>query len=257
MKIAISGKGGVGKTTISALIARYLSDSGYKVLAIDADPAMNLPGQIGIKMDEEKKIKPLSSMKEFIEERTGAKRGEYGGFFKMNPKVDDIPDTYSLTFDRIKVLVLGSINKGGGGCFCPENVLLKNLLSYILIERDEWVVVDMDAGLEHLGRGTAKYVDRLIVVVEPGIQSIKTALRIKELAKDLDIGSVSLIANKISKEEDLVFVKENAPNIPILGYLSLDERIRDSDRLGLSPYDADAKIREEIASIVNSMIRPQ
>jgi CO dehydrogenase maturation factor len=248
MKIAISGKGGVGKTTISAAIARYLSDKGVRVLAIDADPAMNLPGQIGVEI--EKGFKPLSEMKEFIEERTGAKKGEYGGFFKLNPKVDDIPDVYSLKKDMIKILVLGSINKGGGGCFCPENVLLKNLLSHILIERDEWVVVDMDAGLEHLGRGTAKNVDRLIVVVEPGMQSIRTAYKIRELAKDIGFENVWLIANKVKGDDDIKFVRMSAEDMPLIGYVSLSEKIKEAERLGVPAYDMDERLKREVAKII-------
>ncbi|MCX7856731.1 MAG: carbon monoxide dehydrogenase accessory protein CooC [Deltaproteobacteria bacterium] len=253
MKIAISGKGGVGKTTISAALIRYLSDQGKKVLAIDADPAMNLPGQIGLKIEDYVNFKPLSEMKEFIEERTGAKRGEYGGFFRLNPKVDDIPDMYSLKKDQIKVLVLGSINRGGSGCFCPENVLLKNLLSYVLIERDEWVVVDMDAGLEHLGRGTAKYVDRLIVVVEPGMQSIKTAYKIKELSKDLGFENIFLVANKVTSKEDILFVRENAKDMPLLGYVSFSNKIREAEKIGLPPYEIDERLKEEVAKILESL----
>lgn len=253
MKVAVSGKGGVGKTTISSAIIRYLSEKGYKVLAIDADPAMNLSSLLGFREDEMKGFKPLSEMKEFIEERTGAKRGEYGGFFKLNPKVDDIPDAHSLKKDGIKLLVLGTISKGGGGCFCPENVLLKNLLSHILVERNEWVVVDMDAGLEHLGRGTAKNVDNLIVVVEPGIQSLKTAQKIKLLANEIGLEKISIVVNKIREEQDLRLVKENLRDLPILGQISFSEKILLAEKKGASPYDLDEKLREEIARVVERL----
>lgn len=253
MKVAISGKGGVGKTTISSAMVRYLSDRGFRVLAIDADPAMNLWGLLGFKEEELIGFKPLSEMKEFIEERTGAKRGEYGGFFKLNPKVDDIPDIHSLKKDGIKLIVLGTISKGGGGCFCPENVLLKNLLSHILIERDEWVVVDMDAGLEHLGRGTARHVDNLIVVVEPGIQSIKTAQKIKALANEIGLERVSIVLNKLRTEEDINLVEENLKGLPILGYVSFSEKIAIAEKRGVSPYDLDENLRNEIARIVENL----
>lgn len=253
MKVAISGKGGVGKTTISSAMIRHLSDKGYKVLAIDADPAMNLWSLLGFKEEELVGFKPLSEMKEFIEERTGAKKGEYGGFFRLNPKVDDIPDIHSLKKDGIKLIVLGTISKGGGGCFCPENVLLKNLLSHILIERNEWVVVDMDAGLEHLGRGTARHVDNLIVVVEPGIQSLKTAEKIKVLAKEIGIERISVVVNKLRSDEDLKLVEEKLRDLPILGHVSFSEKIISAEKKGISPYDFDETLRREIANIVEKL----
>ncbi len=139
-------------------------------------------------------------MKEFIEERTGAKRGAYGSFFKLNPKVDDIPEKFSVSKDGIRLLVLGTIPQGGGGCFCGENVLLKSLLSHLFVERDEYVVVDMEAGLEHLGRGTTAYMDALIVVVEPGQRSMQTARQVKSLADDLGVKRVYIVGNKVVDE---------------------------------------------------------
>ena len=168
MKIAVSGKGGVGKTTLAGVMARILSARGFKVLSIDADPDSNLASAIGIEPEQLKGVKPLAQMTEFIKERTGAKKGSYGAYFKINPKVDDIPDRFSIAKDGIRLIVLGTIPQGGGGCFCPENVLLKSLLAHILVELDEYVILDMEAGLEHLGRGTTAYMDALIVVVEPG-----------------------------------------------------------------------------------------
>ena len=156
-------------------MARILGERGYRVIAIDADPDSNLASAIGIGEEQMKTIKPLAQMKEFIEERTGTKKGTYGAFFQLNPRVDDIPETYSVEKDGVRLILLGSIPQGGGGCFCAENALLRSLMAHVMIERDEYVIVDMEAGLEHLGRGTTEYMDALIVVVEPGRRSFQTA----------------------------------------------------------------------------------
>ncbi len=253
MKVAISGKGGVGKTTLAGVMSRILADQGYKVLSIDADPDSNLASAIGIEQAKLKDIRPLAQMKEFIEERTGAKRGAYGSFFKMNPKVDDIPEKFSVSKDGIRLLVLGTIPQGGGGCFCGENVLLKSLLSHLFVERDEYVVVDMEAGLEHLGRGTTAYMDALIVVVEPGQRSMQTARQVKSLADDLGIKRVYIVGNKVVAEPDLVMIKEHLAGLPFLGYMSQNEKILEADKLGVSPYDLDGKIRSEVSGIINAL----
>jgi len=135
MKIAISGKGGVGKTTLAGVMARILAHRGRKVLAIDADPDSNLASAIGLPKEALAKLSPIASMSSMIEERTGSKKGSFGSMFKLNPKVDDIPDEMGVTYEGVKLLLLGSIPQGGGGCFCPENVLLKNLVRYLLVQR--------------------------------------------------------------------------------------------------------------------------
>ncbi|MBP8626052.1 MAG: AAA family ATPase [Syntrophorhabdales bacterium] len=253
MKIAISGKGGVGKTTLAGVMARVLDSRGIKVLAIDADPDSNLGDAIGFSDEELNKARPLAEMEEFIEERTGSKKGQYGSFFKMNPRVDDIPDRFSAVMNRIRLVVLGSIVKGGGGCFCAENVLLRSLISYILTERDEYVIVDMEAGLEHLGRGTAEYIDSLIVVVEPGKRSIQTAHQIKRLASDIGIRDVSIAGNKITCPDDIRLIKDNLNGFPYIGSMSFNEKILEADRLGLSPYDIDSNIKYEVEGIIDNL----
>ena len=180
MKIAISGKGGVGKTTFAALLARTLNEQGKSVLAIDADPDANLAAALGIEGAD--KIVPIAEMKEMIFERTEAQPGSIGGFFKLNPKVDDLPDALSARLGNIKLMRLGGVKKGGAGCICPESTLLKALVTHIVLCRDEVVIMDMEAGIEHLGRGTARAVDKLIIVVEPGRRSLDTAENIKRLA---------------------------------------------------------------------------
>jgi CO dehydrogenase maturation factor len=250
MKIAISGKGGVGKTTLAGVMARVLAGRGHKVLAIDADPDANLASAVGIPQEELKNIKPLAKMRELIEERTGAAKGAYGAYFKLNPQVEDLPDRFSLKHDGVKLMVLGTIPQGGGGCFCPENVVLKSLLAHVFIEREEYLIVDMEAGLEHLGRGTTAYMDALIVVVEPGRRSFQTARQVKELAGDLGIKRVYVVVNKVVSDADVAMVREHLPDIPLLGVMSYNEKVIEADKAGVSPYDIDPTIGIEVEKII-------
>ena len=183
MKIAISGKGGVGKTTLAAMLIRTMSDKGMTVLAIDADPDANLGQALGY--EDYGDIVPISRMRELIAERTGAEPGTYGTFFKLNPKVDDLPTELAKVKGNIHLMVLGGVEKGGGGCICPESTMLKALVTHVLLFQNEHLVMDMEAGVEHLGRGTSRAVDRFIVVVEPGRRSLETAEHIRRLAGDL------------------------------------------------------------------------
>jgi len=253
MKIAVSGKGGVGKTTLAGVMARLLADKGHRILAIDADPDANLASAIGISPEELAKVKPLAQMRELIEERTGATKGSYGGYFKLNPKVEDLPERFSVSREGVKLMVLGTIPQGGGGCFCPENVVLKALLAHLFVEREEYLIVDMEAGLEHLGRGTTAYMDALIVVVEPGRRSFQTARQVKELADDLGIKRVYVVANKVTGEGDLAMIREHLSEFPLLGSMSHNEKIIEADKLGVSPYDLDPKIRAEVGNIVEAL----
>ncbi len=206
MKIAMSGKGGVGKTTITALLTRSFVKDGLKVIAIDADPDANLAHTLGF--PEDVKITPLVDLKELIKERVGAEPGKATVYFKMNPKVDDIPDKFSVKKDTIKLMAMGTIRRGGSGCACPENVMVRQLLSHLLIQRDEVVILDMEAGIEHLGRGTSKFVDLLLVVLEPTNSSIQTFNRIEKLANDLGIKKIIPVANKIRNSEDIERIKK-------------------------------------------------
>ncbi|MGD9364325.1 MAG: carbon monoxide dehydrogenase accessory protein CooC [Desulfobacteraceae bacterium] len=251
MKLAISGKGGVGKTTFSSLLIRTLNDMGKKVLAIDADPDANLAAALGI--PDADKVIPIADMKDMILERTGAQPGSIGGFFKLNPKVDDLPDAVSVKKDQIKLMRLGSVKKGGGGCLCPESTLLKALVMHIVLARDEVVVMDMEAGIEHLGRATASAVDKLIVVVEPGRRSIDTAEHIRKLASEINLNQIFIVGNKVRGSKDEAFLKEHLADFDILGFLPYTEDLIEADLNGESPYDvespAKARVKEMIASL--------
>jgi CO dehydrogenase maturation factor len=249
MKLAITGKGGVGKTTLSTLLTRVFLEEGKKVLAIDADPDANLAAALGFA--EPEKIVPMAQMKELIEERTGAKVGTMGSMFKLNPKVDDIPEKYFARKGNVKFMRMGGIQGGGQGCACPENTFLKTLLDHLLLERDEVVILDMEAGIEHLGRGTARAVDALIIVVEPGRRSIETALRIGDLAADLSLRKLYVVGSKIRKESDWEYVKEGLPGFVVLGYIPYDEGILESG-MGAEPQFSGAilqRVRDILAKI--------
>jgi CO dehydrogenase maturation factor len=253
MKIAISGKGGVGKTTLAGVMARILADEGRKVLAIDADPDSNLASAIGLPKEALAKLSPIASMTSLIEERTGAKKGTSGPMFKLNPKVDDLPDEMGVSYKGVKLLLLGCIPQGGGGCFCAENVLLKNLVRHLLVQREEVLIIDMEAGLEHLGRGSTGYVDALIIVVEPGQRSIGTAKQIKKLGEDLKIKKIMVVGNKVSSDGDRRIIEENLSDFPILGHMSFNPMVLQADREGRSPYDMDERIKAEVGAILGEL----
>ncbi len=252
LKIAVSGKGGVGKTTVAGILARLLGREKKKVLVIDADPDSNLASAIGIPRKKREGLVPLSRMFDLIEERTGARPGQsYGGLFKLNPKVDDLVDRYGIEGkDGVKLLVLGTISSGGSGCFCPENTLLKALMKHLMLESEQVVIMDMEAGIEHLGRGTAKKVDLLIIVVEPGLRSVETAGRIKSLAKDIEIKKIVAVLNKVNnkEEEELIRSELEKLDIPLAGVIPYNKGVIASDLKGISPLDL-----EENANVVGAI----
>jgi CO dehydrogenase maturation factor len=254
MKVAISGKGGVGKTTFASLMARTLSDRGITVLAIDADPDANLAAALGIA--DADRITPIAEMKELIFERTGAQPGTIGGFFKLNPKVDDIPDTLSVRLGNIRLMRLGSVKKGGAGCLCPESALLKALVTHVVLGRNEAVIMDMEAGIEHLGRATAQAVDKLIVVVEPGRRSIDTAEHIKRLAAEIRLNHIAVVGNKIRGPKDEDFLRKNLHDLEFLGFLPYDETLIEADLSGTAPYDTPSTAKSVVAAIIDQLYRP-
>ncbi len=249
LKLAITGKGGVGKTTLCSLLARLYAAEGNTVLAIDANPDANLGTALGIPVEELSRITPIAQMKELVQERTGGKPGTIGGFFKLNPRVDDIPERFSIAKDGVRLLVMGTVKKGGSGCMCPESALLRSLLNHLLLRRSEVVILDMDAGVEHLGRGTAESVDAFISVVEPGRRSLDTAQAIKRLAQDIGIKKCYVVGNKVTSDADRQFIIENLPDFELLGFISYNPRIAEADRKGMSPFDIDAKVVSEVKVI--------
>jgi CO dehydrogenase maturation factor len=253
MKLAITGKGGVGKTTVAALLAYVFSQRGSSVLAIDADPATGLAAACGVPAEIAAGIVPVAEMEDLIYERTGARKGETGGFFKLNPRVDDIPDSFAVSRDGIRILTMGTVKSGGSGCMCPESALLRSLVTHLLLQSDEVLILDMEAGVEHLGRGTAGSVDAFIVVVEPGRRSIQTARAIEVLAHDLGIERIFVVGNKLMSAEDEAFLTEHLGGFEILGFLPSDQKAIESDRRGEAVFALAGGLVERASQIVDRL----
>ncbi len=240
LKLAISGKGGVGKSTVVGVLARLFAAEGRPVLAIDADPDANLASAIGLPATVRKKVRTIAEERELIEKRTGAKVREYGQIFKLNPEVADIAERYAVRHAGVDLLVLGAVQRAAGGCACPESVLLKSLLRHLVLKRDELVIVDMEAGIEHLGRGTAMGVDLMLAVVEPGARSVETAQRVRQMSSALGILCFAVVLNKsIDLEQDRRWIASEFSEASLLAVIPFDARIARADRLGISPADLD------------------
>jgi CO dehydrogenase maturation factor len=251
MKIAVTGKGGVGKTTLTSLLAYSFVDLGYQVLAIDADPSPCLGAALGFPEELLAALTPIARMDELIYERTGAQPGTTGGYFKLNPRVDDIPDRFSALHSNIRLLELGAVELGGAGCICPESAILRSLTTHILLRRDEVVLMDMYAGVEHLGRATSSAVDAMLIVVEPTARSLGTATQIKSLAEDLSLRRLFIVGSKVEDEDDQRFIEERSPGLPVLGHISDDPRVRQADREGVALYE----IAPELAQTAQEMVK--
>jgi CO dehydrogenase maturation factor len=254
MKLAITGKGGVGKTTLTALLAQVLADNGRDVLAVDADPSPCLAGALGFPDNLRNQLHPISEMGDLIEERTGARPGMIGGFFTLNPRVDDIPERFSVVHRNVRLLEMGSVDIGGSGCICPEGAMLKTLFTHLLFRKDDVLILDMYAGVEHLGRATVDFVDAMIVVVEPTRRSLGTAAQIKKLATDIGLNRLLLVGNKIRNEEEKKFLEDETPGLPVLGFLPADLSVQEADRLGIPVYDHVPVLRASTELMVKKIL---
>ena len=246
IKLAISGKGGVGKTTLSGTLARLLARKGYDVLAIDADPSMNLASALGINNPP----KPLTEFNELIDERAGGP----AGVFKLNPKVDDIVEKFGVTGpDNVKLLVLGTVERGGSGCMCPASSFLKALLRHVILKANSAVILDMEAGVEHLGRGTTKGIDLMLIVVEPGARSIETAGRIIELARQIDIRKFGAVINKAGGEVNELEERLRGYGIEVLGVIPYDITLIEADMDNVAPVDRGGAAVEAMKNILERL----
>ena len=255
MKLAITGKGGVGKTTLSSALARLYADEGRTVLAADVDPDANLGLALGLSQEEVDAIIPISKMRDLAKERTGA--SDDNKFYKLNPYVADIPEKFAKSVNGVKLLVMGTVDLGGSGCVCPEHVMLKSILSALTYRKNDVVIMDMEAGLEHLGRGTAANMDQFIVVLDPGARSGQTYRSVQQLANDLGVKRVRVVANKIRDEQDEAFIRASIPAEDLLGCIHYNTEIMDADRNGKSPYDFSPTAIEEIRRIKQILDRDE
>ena len=254
MKIAVTGKGGVGKTTLSALLAQTCADMGRQVLAVDADPSPCLAGALGFPPELSDQLHPIAEMDALIEERTGARPGTVGGFFTINPRVDDIPERFSVVHRKVRLLEMGSVDFGGSGCICPESAMLKTLFTHLLFRKDDVLILDMYAGVEHLGRATVDFVDAMLVVVEPTRRSLGTAAQIKKLAADIGLTRLWLVGNKVRNEAESKFLQDETPGIPVLGFLPADLAVQEADRLNIAVYDYVPALRQSAWNMTEKLL---
>jgi CO dehydrogenase maturation factor len=247
MKLAVTGKGGVGKTTVCALLARAFADAGRRVIAVDADPNATLASCLGF--CDPDAITPLIEMEDLIEERTGVKPGTQGAIFKLNPRVEDIPERFCTTQEGVRLLRMGALKRGGAGCYCPENAFLKSLVSHLFLVEQDVLIMDMEAGVEHFGRGTAQGVDWLLIVVEPSRQSAETAGRIRSLAGDIGLSRLGVIGNKCRGDEERDFIARSVAPLPLLGAIPYDDGLRLAEQEGRPPEASQAAVGEEVKKI--------
>lgn len=252
MKIAISGKGGVGKTTLAAGLARLFAEEGRRVVAIDADPDANLAVALGATLEQAAACVPLSQEDDLIEERTGVRPGT-GGMFRLNPEVADVVDRCGLDISGVTLLKMGTVERGGSGCMCAEGTFLKAFMRHLILTRDDVAILDMEAGIEHLGRGTAEGVDAFVVVVEPGHRSLQTAHMVRELAADIGVREVVAVANRVRGPEDVEYVRHELCGIELVGALPDSDAVRAADREGRSPYGTDESFTEALRAIARAL----
>lgn len=249
MKLALTGKGGTGKTTIAAGLGITFKNMGRRVILIDADPDSNLQTALGIKAD----ITPLINLKSLIQERTGINTEGQAPLFRLNPKVDDIPERFFYRDGSLMLGIMGTVRGGGLGCTCPENAFLKSLLRHLILGRDDVVVLDMEAGIEHLGRGTASGIDYMLIICEPSEKSIETANRIQNLSQNLGIRKTAVIGNKISSEREKNFLLENLKKFNVIGFIPYYDGIRESDIDGMPFWEKSSEILNDIKNVIKNL----
>jgi CO dehydrogenase maturation factor len=215
-----------------------MARQGRKVLAVDADPAESLAAYLGYSSEERSHIIPISRQMKLVEERTGAKVKQYGQVFQLNPKVDDIAPQFATTKNGVALLVLGAVEAGGTGCACPESTLLRALVTDLVLFKGDSLVLDMEAGVEHLGRGTARGVDAMLVIVDPSQRSVETARRVEKLAGEIDLKNILFVGNKVSSPEDEQFILGAFPAGQVLGSIPYSEELRRAEREGKPVLDA-------------------
>ncbi len=244
----------MGKSTLAAMLTLLLTRDERRVLAIDADPDANLAGSLGIPPEEQAMIIPIAEQTRLIEERTGAQVKRYGQMFSLNPTVADIAGSYGFNRDGYTLLILGAVDQGGGGCACPEGVLIRALVSDCILHKSEALIMDMEAGVEHLGRATARGVDAMVIVVEPGRRSVDCAKRIVRMAHEIGLGKLAMVANKVASPEDEAFIKEQLPELPLLGCIPFHDAFGEADRQGVAPIDlVPETIVDEYRSILSKL----
>ena len=259
MKIAVSGKGGVGKTLVSGTLAGYFAQKGYKVMAIDADPSPNLALTLGIPVEEANKIVPISENAKLLDEKT---RTDYPGVFKLHFTVDDIIEENGMKSPTgVNLLVMGTVKSAGSGCACGANAVVRELLRHMIVDRDEIVIVDMEAGVEHMGRGTASHVDIMLIVADSSRKSLEIAKKLTGFAHQAGIENVLIIGNRVrdAEEKELItnFIQKN--ELELLALIPYDDIVVKADRVGEPPlkYEETSESVKAIETIGDKLLQNQ
>jgi CO dehydrogenase maturation factor len=256
MKVAVSGKGGVGKTLIAAGLARGFAERGLKTMAIDADSSPNLGLTLGLSAEETRKIVPISENKELVESKTST---GYSGVYRLSFTVDDIVRDYSVSTPfGVNLIVMGTVQSMGSGCMCAPNAVIRALLRHLIVDRNEAVVLDLEAGVEHIGRGTARQVDALLIVADSNLKSLEIAKHIHDLAANAGLKQLYLIGNRImnetQKEAVTSFAEKNG--LSTLTFIPFDEKVTEADMLGETPLkNKEIKAMHAIDNICDVLLK--
>lgn len=250
MKISVTGKGGVGKTLVTGVLSNFFAKKGFKVLAIDADPSPNLALSLGIPIEQASKIMPVSENSGLIEQKT---RTKIEGVYRLSFRIDDIIENFAVRSPNgVSLLVMGTVRSAGAGCTCPANAVIRSLLRHLLVERDEVVIMDMEAGIEHMGRGTAKQVEVMLIVTESSLKSMETGKRIYNLGREAGIEKAFLVGNKVKDANEGKVIERFASSngIPLFELIPYDEEVWKADMRG-EPPNSQTKISKSVSIIQN------